>query len=52
MLWSTDYYTKLNRRPPAGADIQRYFGVTPPTVHQMILRLEELGFSSSSGDKE
>jgi Mn-dependent DtxR family transcriptional regulator len=46
------YYTKLNRRPPAEADIRRYFEVTPPTVHQMILRLEELGFSSSSGDKE
>lgn len=37
------YYTKINRRPPAEADIQRYFGVTPPTVHQMILKLEEQG---------
>ena len=37
------YYTKLNRRPPAQADIQRYFRVTPPTVHQMILKLEKLG---------
>ncbi|MBC8234783.1 MarR family transcriptional regulator [bacterium] len=37
------YYTKINRRPPAEADIQRYFCVTPPTVHQMILRLEEKG---------
>lgn len=36
-------YTKLNRRPPAQADIQRYFGVTPPTVHNMIIKLEELG---------
>jgi len=35
------YYTKINRRPPAEADIQRYFRVTPPTVHQMILKLEE-----------
>jgi DNA-binding MarR family transcriptional regulator len=35
------HYTKINRRPPAEADIQRYFGVTPPTVHQMVLRLEE-----------
>lgn len=40
------YYTKINRRPPAEADIQRYFQVTPPTVHQMILKLEELGFIS------
>lgn len=37
-------YTKLNRQPPAQADIQRYFEVTPPTVHTMLLRLEELGF--------
>jgi repressor LexA len=26
------YYTKINRRPPAEADIQRYFAVTPPTL--------------------
>jgi len=37
------YYTKINKRPPAEADIQWYFRVTPPTVHQMILRLEERG---------
>jgi DNA-binding MarR family transcriptional regulator len=35
------HYTKINRRPPAEADIQRYFRVTPPTVHQMVLKLEE-----------
>ena len=34
------YYTKLNRVAPAEADIQRYFQVSPPTVHQMILTLE------------
>ena len=33
-------YTKLHRRPPAEADLQRYFGVTPPSVHAMILTLE------------
>lgn len=37
------YYTKINGRPPAEADIQGFFGTTPPTVHQMILRLEEKG---------
>jgi len=37
-------YTKINGRPPAEADIQRYFRVTPPTVHQMILTLEQKGF--------
>jgi Mn-dependent DtxR family transcriptional regulator len=34
-------YTKLNRRPPAEADMQAYFGVTPPTVHQMVVQLEK-----------
>jgi len=37
------HYTKVNRRPPAQTDIQRFFGVTPPSVHQMILKLEEKG---------
>jgi len=37
------YYTKINYKPPAEADIQRYFQVTPPTVHQMILNLERNG---------
>ena len=37
------YYIKLNRRAPAEADLQRYFQVTPPTVHQMLLTLEARG---------
>jgi len=40
------HYTKVNGRPPAEADMERYFRVSPPSVHQMILRLEELGFIS------
>ena len=40
------YYTKLNGRAPAHADMQRYFGTTPPSVHQMVLKLEEKGFIS------
>lgn len=39
-------YTKLNRRAPAQADIQRYFEVTPPTVHNMIVQLERKGLVS------
>jgi Mn-dependent DtxR family transcriptional regulator len=35
-------YTKINGRPPAERDMQRYFNVTPPSVHQMILTLERL----------
>ena len=37
------YYTKLNGRAPAEADMQRYFRVTPPSVHQMVLTLETHG---------
>jgi Mn-dependent DtxR family transcriptional regulator len=36
-------YTRLHRRPPAEADIQEYFRVTPPSVHQMIVTLERAG---------
>jgi len=38
------YYTKLNGRPPAEADMQRYFQVSPPSVHQMVVTLERRGF--------
>ena len=38
-----DAYTRVNLRPPAEADIQRRFGVTPPSIHQMILALECAG---------
>jgi hypothetical protein len=37
------YYTKLNGQPPAEADIQRHFCVSPPAVHEMILTLEKKG---------
>ena len=36
-------YALLNRQPPAEADFQRFFCVTAPTVHQMIVQLERLG---------
>ncbi len=36
-------YVLLNRQPPAEADFQRFFRVTPPSVHQMIIQLERLG---------
>ena len=36
-------YSRIFRRPPAEADMQRYFGVTPPSVHQMVLTLERAG---------
>ncbi len=39
-------YTKIHGRPPAEADMERYFRVSPPSIHQMILRLEERGLIS------
>lgn len=37
------YYTKLHGRAPSEAEMQRYFGVTPPAVHGMVLSLERRG---------
>ena len=36
-------YTTIHRRPPAEADMQAFFRVSPPSVHQMVLQLERLG---------
>jgi len=36
-------YSKVNSRPPAEADMQRYFCVTPPSVHRMVVELEQRG---------
>ena len=41
-------YVKVNGQPPAETDFQRYFKVTPPTVHQMIVKLETLGYISKT----
>src|ERR1700716_2109447 len=38
-----DAYTRVHRRPPAEWEMQRHFGVTPPSVHQMVLNLERAG---------
>jgi Mn-dependent DtxR family transcriptional regulator len=37
-------YTRLHRRPPAETDMQQYFRVSLPSVHQMVLTLERRGF--------
>ena len=39
-IWA---YTQINTRPPAERDLQHFFAVTPPSVHQMILTLERQG---------
>jgi DNA-binding MarR family transcriptional regulator len=36
-------YTLVLGRPPAEADLQRHFRVTPPSVHGMVLSLERSG---------
>lgn len=36
-------YQKLHRRSPAEADFARYFRLTAPSVHSMIVKLDELG---------
>jgi repressor LexA len=33
-------YSTIHRRPPAEADLQAFFRVTAPSVHQMVLQLE------------
>jgi len=35
------YYTKLNGYPPAESDFQKYFNVSWPSIHSMILQLEK-----------
>ena len=40
------YYTKLHGRAPSELDIQIYFRVSPPAVHQMVLTLEARGLIS------
>ena len=36
-------YSRMFRRSPAEADMQRHFAVSPPSVHQMVLTLERAG---------
>ena len=37
------WYTKLNRQPPAEADIAWYFRITPESAHGMLKRLQQDG---------
>lgn len=36
-------YRKLHRRGPAETDLTAFFQITPPSVHAMVVKLEELG---------
>jgi hypothetical protein len=36
-------YQKLHRRAPAELDLRKFFLISPPSVHSMIVKLDELG---------
>ena len=36
-------YTQLHGMPPAEHEMQQFFRVSPPTVHQMVMTLEQKG---------
>ncbi|MBM4073119.1 MAG: MarR family transcriptional regulator, partial [Planctomycetes bacterium] len=36
-------YRKLHRQGPAETDMVKFFRVTPPAAHSMVVKLEELG---------
>jgi DNA-binding FadR family transcriptional regulator len=38
-----EVHQRAGEQQPADRDLQRYFGVTPPSVHQMVLTLERAG---------
>ena len=41
-------YTKIHGRAPAESDLERYFRVSPPAVHDMIKTLERNGLIERS----
>ena len=43
-------YSHMFGRPPAEADMQRHFGVSPPSVRQMIVTLEHNGLIRRQAD--
>lgn len=45
------YFTKIQGTPPSEAELQRYFRVTPPSVHQMLVALESKGLIARTSGK-
>ncbi len=41
-------YTNVHGVPPAEHEMQRHFGVSPPSVHQMVINLEKKGLIERS----
>ncbi len=44
-------YSKLHRRSPGELDLVIYFGVTPPSVHSMVVKLHDLGLITRTPGK-
>ena len=44
-------YTKIHGQPPAELDLQRYFEVSPPSIHEMIKTLEPNGLIEKTPGK-
>ncbi|QVL48295.1 MAG: SOS response transcriptional repressor [Thiocapsa sp.] len=44
-------YSVMFGQPPAEADLQRFFGKSPPTIHQMLVTLAEKGLLSRTPGK-
>jgi hypothetical protein len=38
-----DSYSRIHRKAPAESDLERYFQVSPPSIHDMIKTLERNG---------
>jgi hypothetical protein len=45
------YYSKIHGMAPSEADMQKYFRVSPPSVHQMVVTLAERGLISREPGK-
>lgn len=45
------WYTKLHRQSPAELDMVIYFGVMPPSVHSMVVKLHQLGLITRQAGK-
>ncbi len=44
-------YTEINGVPPSEVDMQRYFRVSPPTIHQMVKKLHNSGLIARTPGK-
>lgn len=44
-------YTVMFGRAPAEKELQEFFGTTPPTIHQMVLKLAEKNLISRTPGK-